>query len=320
MKQLNDEKYVFLFQGVGNEYHKLLHMLDQEQLELLKHYCSIVDKELGMDLWDYLYNSTVTKFNRAFNNCIAIYVIDNIVYRKYMDLNIKPSMFLAYSMGLITALACGKAISFEAGLHTIINVYEYSQGAVRKDEAMAIVVGLTCEEVVKIINRNNLEGYVEIASENNEYCIVVSGHRSGVDEVMAMAANEGALKVLDINAPFAFHSHYTIKGINKHIEFLAKLRMDDSEVPIISVYNQNIIKASDDLKKELMQNLTSRMYWKTSIEKAASMGIHGFVEVSLGDSLTKFSKLINTNCDFFTYSKLIPLKPQIKIHNFVDSM
>lgn len=312
MKQFNDAKYVFLFQGVGNEYHRLLHMLDQEQMELLKHYCAIVDKELGMDLWNYLYNSTVTKYNRAFNNCIAIYTIDNIVYRKYIDSNIKPSAFLAYSMGLITALACGKAISFEAGLHTIINVYEYSQSTARQDEAMAIIVGLTCGEVIKIIQNNNLESYVEIASENNEYCIVISGHRRGIDEVMTIAANEGALKVLDINAPFAFHSHYTIKGINKHIEFLAKLKMSDSSVPIISVYNQHIINASDDLKKELMQNLTARMYWKTSIEKAASMGIHGFVEVSLGDSLTKFSKLINTECDFFTYSKLIDLKSETK--------
>jgi [acyl-carrier-protein] S-malonyltransferase len=314
-----DKNYVFLFQGVGNEYHKLLHMLDDEQLALLKYYCSIVNKEIGMDLWNYLHNSTVTKYNRAFNNCVAIYTIDSIVYSKIIDLNIKPSMFLAYSMGLITALACGRAISFESGLHTIINVYDYSQNILRKDEAMAIIVGLTCEGVVKIIKKNSLEGYVEIASENNENCIVISGHRSGIDQVMAIAASEGALKVLDINAPFAFHSHYATKGISKHIEFIAKLKMADSEVPIISVYNQNIIKSSDDLKKELMQNLSARMYWKSTIEKAASIGTQSFIEVSLGDSLTKFSKLINIDYEFLTYNKLLNMKTQIKGLNISDT-
>jgi malonyl CoA-acyl carrier protein transacylase len=130
--------------------------------------------------------------------------------------------------------------------------------------------------------------------------------------MMNIASKEGALKVLDINAPFAFHSHYAMKGINKHIEFIAKLKMANSEVPIMSVYNQNIIRFSDELKKELMQNLSARMYWKSSIEKAASTGIAGFVEVSLGDSITKFSKLINTNCDFLTYNKIFKMKTQIK--------
>lgn len=308
MKQFIDKKYVFLFQGVGNEYHRLLQLLDTEQLALLKQYCAIVDKELGMDLWNYLQNSVVTKYNRAFNNCVAIYTIDNLVYRKLIASNIKPSIFLAYSMGLITALACGNAISFEAGLHTIINVYDYSRNFARQDEAMAIIVGMTCEEVVRIIRQNGLEKQVEIASENNEFCIVISGHRSGIDRAMAIAAQEGALKVLDINAPFAFHSHYAAKGISKHIEFIAKLKMVDSEVPIISVYNQNILKTSDDLKKELMQNLTARMYWKTSIEKAASIGNNSFVEVSLGDSISKFSKLINPAYDFLTYTKLFNAK------------
>jgi malonyl CoA-acyl carrier protein transacylase len=307
-----DEKYVFLFQGVGTEYQRLLHLLDNDQIELLKHYCSIINEELGMDLWNYLHYGTVTKYNRAFNNCIAIYTIDTIVYRRLIESDIKPSMFLAYSMGLITALACGKAISFEAGLRTIINVYDYSQNIIRKEEAMAIIVGLSCEEVVKLIKQNELEGTVEIASENNESCIVISGHRIGIDQMMNIASKEGALKVLDINAPFAFHSHYAMKGINKHIEFIAKLKMANSEVPIMSVYNQNIIRFSDELKKELMQNLSARMYWKSSIEKAASTGIAGFVEVSLGDSITKFSKLINTNCDFLTYNKIFKMKTQIK--------
>lgn len=263
---------------------------------------------MGLDLRGYLYNSSVTKYNKAFNNCIAIYVIDYIVYKTYIDCGIKPELFLAYSMGLITAMACGKSISFEAGLHTIINVYDYSESASRRDEAMAVVVGLTCSDVSEIIKRSGSEECVEVASENNEYCIVISGKRSGVENVMKIASDEGALKVKDVKAPFAFHTHYAAEGIEKHIEFISKMEVFDSEVPVVSVYTQDLITKVSDLQKELMKNLVSRMYWKKSIEKIAESGIDNFAEVSLGDSITKFSKLINIDYKFLTYNKFLSMK------------
>ncbi|MCK4259559.1 MAG: ACP S-malonyltransferase [Halanaerobiales bacterium] len=312
MDKFVDPKYAFLFQGVGVEYQSCLHLLNEEQIEMLNHYCSIAYKEVGLDLWNYLFNSSTEKYDKLFSDWIAIYTCDHIVYQTFTDLGIKPEIFLGYSMGLITAMACGKSISYEAGLHMLKIIYEYPQSAAREEEAMAVIVGMTCEDVENIIQSHCLKDCVEVASENNELCIVISGSLIGVEKVMETAEKEGALKVKNVNAPFAFHSHYAGRGIEKLAKFVAQLQVLDSKIPIISSFDQRIIQEAFDLKKELVRNMASRMYWKTSIETIIDMGIESFVEISLDRTITKFSKLINTDCKFLTYTKLVKSKGKAK--------
>ncbi len=301
-------KYSFLFQGVGVEYKSLLHLLNEKQLQMLKSYCSIVHKELELDLWNYLHNSIETKYGKMFNDWVAIYTIDCIVYHTYIDFGFEPAAFLGYSMGLVTALACGESITFEAGLHLLYSSYEYAQYVPRKKEAMAVITGMTSSDVENIIKNNSLENSVEIASENNDYCIVVSGIKDYVNEVMKIAADEGAMKVKDINAPYAFHSHLALMGVEKYQEFISTLPIADSAIPIISSYNQNIIQESCEIKQELKKNTSGRMYWKSSIEKAIAQGCQGFIEVSMSDTITKFSKIINMDYQFITYKKFTAIK------------
>src|ERR1700738_292164 len=130
---------------------------------------------------------------------------------------------------------------------------------------------------------------------------------------MKIAEDEGALKGKEVNAPYAFHSHFAINGIEKYIRSVSKLKVFDCMTPIISVFNQDILQSASDLKKELIKNMSSSMHWKTSIEKIAAIGINSFVEVSLDDSLTKMSKLINEDCEFFTYKKFIKEKSKVQI-------
>jgi malonyl CoA-acyl carrier protein transacylase len=304
------KKHAFLFQGVGSDYQKILDLLDGEQKERLKQYCDIVHKELDMDLWNYLFNSVATKYDNAFCDWIAIYTVDNMVYHEYVKFGIKPEVFLGYSMGLITAMTCGNSISFETGLRLLATIYEYPRYSSNQEEAMAVIIGMTYQDVDKIIQEHGLHNQVEIASENNEYCIVISGIKSGIAEVMTLAANEGALKVKEIYSPYAFHSRYATRGIEKFVELVEEIPVFDCPTPIVSSLTQEILQNSADLRKELIRNMPSRMLWKKSIEKIASMGIYSFIEVSLEDSLTKFSKLINMEYKFFTYNKFLKLKAE----------
>lgn len=312
MQVFIDKRHAFLFQGVGPEYQKFLHLLDDEQKVKLRHYCDIALKEIGLDLWSYLFDSKIKQYDKMFNDWIAIYTCDYIVYNAYLDFGIKPDILLGYSMGLITAMASSKSISYEDGLQMLLTIYQYPKYFSRNDEAMAVIVGITYEDVNKIIREKNLEDYVEIASENNEYCIIISGIRTRVEEVMSAALEFGALKVKDVNAPYAFHSKHAALGIERYIKQVAKLDVSESKIPIISSFNQGIIKTPSELKEELVKNMTTRMYWKSSIEKIAEMGIDNFVEVSLADSVAKFSKIINMDYKFLTYKKMLKMKSQVE--------
>ncbi len=308
MEKLIEGKYAFLFQGVGAEYQNFVHQLDEEQKEILNYYCSIIRHEINMDLWNYLFHGIETNHDKMFTDWIAIYTCDYIVYQSYASYQLRPALMLGYSMGLITAMACGRSISFEAGLHMLLRIYQYPKLAQRKGESMGVIVGMSCQNVDQIIRENNLQLLVEIASENNGYCIVISGMEKAVDQTMKLAESKGALKVKSVNVPYAFHSHYAANGIEAYTKFVSSLQVYDCEIPIISSFNQAILQKSPDLKQELIKNMTGRMNWKTSIEEIASRGIYSFIEVSLDDSVVKFSKTINLDWHFFSFKKVQKLK------------
>lgn len=299
------KKSAFLFQGVGPEYQQFLDLLSDADKVLLKHYCNLANESIGLDLFGYLFGNIETQYEKMFNDWIAIYTCDYIVYQHYEKLGIKPSLFLGYSMGLITAMVCGQALSYTDGLKMLLTIYEYPIIAKRRDEGMAVIVGMTYEQVEYIISENALEKSVEIASENNIYCIIISGEKTSVNKVMSLAEAEGALKVRDINAPYAFHSKHALKGIERYEMLVESMTISNSKIPIVSSFDQRIMRNFEDLKKELIRNMSGRMYWKTSIETAVHMGIEAFVEVSLADYVTKYSKVIDRQCDFITYKKLI---------------
>lgn len=306
MDCLNDKNLAFLFQGVGSEYQKFIHLLDQTGMILLNQCCDLVNKEIHLDLWNYLKHDQTGPYDKQFCGWIAIYTCDYVVYRSYMRASLKPRIFAGYSMGLITAMACGLSVTFEDGLHMLLKIYEYPMHTDRKKEAMAVIIGLDAFKVEAIISGHGLRGEVDIASENSEFCIVISGLKRSICRIIRLAEEEGAIKVKRIEVPYAFHSHFARNGIEEYTKLVDSIHIKDSVIPIISVLNQEILKKSSDLEKELIKNMAGRMNWRKSIEKLVAMGITDFIGVSLDDSLIKISKLIDCNCRFLTYKKIVP--------------
>lgn len=304
MINLMNKKFAFIFQGVGSDYRGFLDRLDPKQLDLLKEYCLIVNEEIGMELSNYLFHSKDTIYDNMFNDWIAIYTCDYIVYKTYVDLGVKPYIMLGYSMGLITALTCSKSISFQMGLQLLLTIYQYPRSFGIKDEGMGVIIGKTCEEVNEIISHNTAKNQVFITSINNDTCIVLSGKNQSIQRVLEIAGAEGAIKASAINSPYAFHSSFAARGIEKFAEQVKCCLVSRSEVPVISALNQRIIQNEGDLKAELVENMTSPMNWKASILKLCDLA-DSSVEVSLDDSLTKMSRLINMDYEFLNYKKIM---------------
>jgi [acyl-carrier-protein] S-malonyltransferase len=309
MKKVSNKKLAFLFQGVGANYQDFLDKFDESQLDTLKQYCFTVNKEIGIDLFTYLFHSQAMEqmeYDKMFYDWIAIYTCDYIVYQQYVDSGIRPAVMVGYSMGLITAMACGKSISFAAGLQMLRVIYEYPKGSADSC-SMGVIVGKTYSEIREIIANSTTENNVYIASENNDTCLVISGIKDSVNQVLQSAEQEGAIKASVINTPYAFHSPYAARGIDMFVRLAEETPICDSEVAILSVFTQTTIQSASDLKNELIKNMTSPMNWNASILKLGEWGIDSFVEVSLDDSLTKISRIINLEYEFLTFKKFMRL-------------
>lgn len=302
MNLLMNKQRAFLFQGVGAQYQDLLDRFDNVQLQSLKRYGSIVLEEIGVDLYGYLMKHQDMECDRLFYDWIAIYTCDYIIYQQFIDSGVRPAVMLGYSMGLITAMACGKSISFADGLRMLQTIYEYPKNA-SDCYGMGVIVGQTYKEVYQLIVDCKAENEVFIASENNDTCLVVSGIKDSIHQVLKRAEEEGAIKASLINTPYAFHSPYAARGINMFVDLVETISIHEAEVPILSVFTQTFIQSAPDLKNELIKNMASPMNWNASILKLGESGIDSFVEVSLDDSLTKISRIINLDNEFLTYKK-----------------
>ena len=308
MDRFLKEKNAFLFQGVGVKYKEFLDVFDERQLRQLERYSQIIKSELQIDLWSFANNKISSRENDEFLEWILIYTCDYIVYKTYIEKGIKPEIMVGYSMGLITAMVCAESLSFEDGLRLLDSIYSYPIHSKRGEEAMCAIIGLDYNSVFQIIEDVNLEEYVEIASENSEYCIVISGIKNAVYKIMELAEEEGAIKVILLNAPYAFHSSFALKGIEILETFIKSLKINEAKFPIMSVFTQNIIRDEDRLRNELIINMFTPMKWKNTILKLGNMGVNRFVEVTLNDSLTKISKVIDLGYEFITYKEIILAK------------
>lgn len=302
MNLLMNKQRAFLFQGVGAQYQDLLDRFDNVQLQSLKRYGSIVLEEIGVDLYGYLMKHQDIECDSLFYDWIAIYTCDYIIYQQFIDSGVRPAVMLGYSMGLITAMACAKSISFADGLRMLQTIYEYPKDS-SDSYGMGVIVGQTYKEVYQLIVDCNAENEVFIASENNDTCLVVSGIKDSIHKVLKRAEEEGAIKASLINTPYAFHSPYAARGINMFVDLVETIPVREAEVPILSVFTQTFIQSAPDLKNELIKNMASPMNWNASILKLGESEIDSFVEVSLDDSLTKISRIINLDNEFLTYKK-----------------
>lgn len=295
---------MFLFEGVGLDIKKNIFLLNETALIELKKYCEIVKSKFNINLWDYINDNLEEEKKTKFYDWILIYTCDYIIYNQCIEREICAELFMGYSMGLITAITCAGAIDYVTGIKLLSEIYIYPVEVNRSDEAMATIIGLEYGDIEEIIKEVSLEEDVAIASENSDYCIVIAGRKNSVLEIMELAEERDAIKVLLLDLPYAFHTDYALIGIKRVQEFINSMRINDSNTKIMSIYSQSIIQKAEDIKIELIKNIYSSMKWKESILKVKEYGMKNYIEISLGDSLSRISKVIDLDNKFITFSEI----------------
>lgn len=297
-----NKKMAFIFAGIGADYRNLIDKFDSEQMETLNRLSYRAFMAFDIDIASYLTNKKTEEEYNTLTIWSSIYTCDYIVYHTYIKAGINPSCFLGFSMGLITALACADSITYENGIEILKEILNYHK--IKEEEGMATIIGFTYEELSQIIKDCSCDTKAFIACENNEYCFGVAGTKEAVLQVADMALNQGALKVYKVDTAFAFHTDMFREGCEQLRDCVNRMVVKDLEVPLVSTINQSYLYHSEDLKKELVCNMYSKMLWRKSIEIVSLSKPVEFIEVGLGKSISKASKLIKSGNKFYSYDSI----------------
>ena len=228
------------------------------------------------------------------------YSIFNIVKKEFnIDLN-KAKYFAGHSLGEYSALCCAGYLSFEDTIRILKIRGEAMQNAVPKGEGgMIAVLGSTVEMVEKILKENENEFKVQIANDNSDGQLVLSGKMHDIEKLIVILKSNNIKNIkLPVSAPF--HCALMNNATNVMRSEILKLNFQESHIKLISNVTANEIKSVDELKELLIKQIENRVRWRETIINMINSGVNQFIEIGPGKVLSGLVKRINKELKIIT--------------------
>jgi [acyl-carrier-protein] S-malonyltransferase len=214
---------------------------------------------------------------------------------------IHSSFVSGYSMGIYAALYYCGSVTFSDGLRLLKHAWEVISAAAAGGEyGMGMIIGLEKPDLLKLTRGHD----VEICNQNNRHTFIISGSAPGVVSVLTSARNEGAMRANSIPVSKPYHSHFlkdTASGFSSLIEMI---RFRSPDYTYISSIDQHIVVTPDQLRKEVIRNLSCTMNWLETMNFMISRGTDIFFECGAGDGLTRNTRFIDGTFRSFSIAKL----------------
>ena len=156
--------------------------------------------------------------------------------------------------------------------------------------AMAALIGTNIEMAVKVIDKVKRYGVCDIANDNSQGQVVISGDILAVENAMKFSKDFGIKKaiLLPVSAPFHCKLMRPAQIIME--EALNKLNFKTPLIPIISNINVLPENNPDKLRKNLIDQVTGTVRWRETMEFAEKKGIKKIIELGSGKVLTGIAK------------------------------
>ena len=174
-----------LFPGQGSQYVGMGSDF-YEKFDLVKEIFKKVDQTLGYSLSNIILNGPDEKLKLTQNTQPAIMTVGVSIFKvlnEEFNLNLKESKFFAgHSLGEYTALVCAGSLTLEKAAYLLHERGKSMQEAVPPGQgAMIAVLGMTIEEIEKEITLLPKVDVCEIANDNTDGQVVVSGQKIAIE-------------------------------------------------------------------------------------------------------------------------------------------
>ncbi|PVV84425.1 [acyl-carrier-protein] S-malonyltransferase [Dehalogenimonas alkenigignens] len=221
-----------------------------------------------------------------------------------MDILPEPDFVAGHSLGEYTALAAAGALDVADAVQLAALRGRLMQLASQQSPGvMAAVMGL--DEAV--INQTAAESGIFIANFNSPGQIVISGDRDRMATASEILVSKGA-RVVPLAVSGAFHTPLmapAAEGLSKVVE---RLNFKDTAVPIVANTTGLPITGAEDIRAELLKQLTTSVYWQKSVEYMIGAGVSTFIEVGPGKVLSGLVRRINRDVRTINISEAQAIK------------
>ena len=277
--------------GMGKEFY--------DKFSRVKAFFKEADDALNFSISKIILEGPKEELDLTVNTQPAIFLISysifNVVKNEFnLDLN-KAKYFAGHSLGEYSALSCAGYLDFSETLKILRIRGDAMQNSVPKGEGgMVAVLGSTIEKIEKILidNKENLNA--QIANDNSEGQMVLSGKTKDLEKLIEILRNNSIKNIkLPVSAPF--HCELMNNATKIMTEELNKLNFKNGQNKLISNVTANEIKDPDELKNLLIKQIENRVRWRESVINMIENNVNHFIEIGPGKVLSGLVKRINRN-------------------------
>ena len=157
---------------------------------------------------------------------------------------------------------------------------------------MLAVLGTTTETIEKILDKNKDNFQAQIANDNSDGQIVVSGK---LEDLKKMMENLKENKIKNIQLPVSAPFHYSLmeKATENMRGPLNNLSIEPVGINIVSNVTALAVNEPSKIKELLIKQIENRVRWRESILKMIDEGVDNFIEIGPGKVLAGLIKRIN---------------------------
>ena len=277
--------------GMGKEFF--------EKYNLVKNLFKEADESLGISLSKIILEGPKEELDLTINTQPAIFLVSYSIFqvmKTEFNINLNQAKYFAgHSLGEYSALSSANYLNFSDTIKLLRARGESMQNAVPKGEGgMLAVLGSTVEVIENILKENEKDFTVEIANDNSEGQIVLSGKNNDLTKLIQLLKIQNIKNIkLPVSAPF--HCKLMKKSTEIMKKKIEKMNFQESKNKLISNVTAKEIINQDELKKLLIEQIESRVRWRESVINMISKGVDHFIEIGPGKVLSGLIKRIDKN-------------------------
>ena len=294
--------------GMGKEFY--------DKFDLVKNLFKQADEALDLSLSKIILEGPKEELDLTANTQPAIFLISYSIFqviKKEFNIDLhKAKFFAGHSLGEYSAIACAGYLDFQDTVKILRIRGEAMQNSVPKGEGgMIAVLGISIKDIEKILEDNKNNFSAEIANDNSEGQMVVSGKTQDLEKLCSFLKEKKIRNIkLPVSAPF--HCSLMNNATNIMKEELEKLKFKKGNNLLISNITADEILNSEELKNLLTKQIENRVRWRESIIKMINEKVDRFIEIGPGKVLSGLIKRINKEVEVMSINSEQEIK-NIKI-------
>ena len=268
-----------------------------EKFDLVKNQFKEADEILNFSISKLILEGPKEELDLTSNTQPAIFLISysifNLIKKEFnLDLN-QAKYFAGHSLGEYSALSCAGYLDFSEALKILKIRGDAMQNAVPEGAGgMVAILGSKVEIIEKVLKENKEIFRVQIANDNSEGQIVLSGKIGDLQKLIEILKDNSIKNIkLPVSAPF--HCDLMNNATKIMTEEINKLNFKKGHNRLISNVTAKEIKDLKELKLLLIKQIENRVRWRESVINMIENDVNHFIEIGPGKVLSGLVKRIN---------------------------